>query len=97
MSNGPVPHDDDGHDLDAINELQFKLDKKNKEFEKVCSIPVYNFYETKAKSYYSCTYISHNKVGMFGMRNFRYRYTGKKIPYPSNLEKFCQDEVMLCM
>jgi hypothetical protein len=61
MSNGPVPHDDDGHDLDAINELQFKLDKKNKEFEKVCSIPLYNFYETEAKSYCSCTYISHNK------------------------------------
>jgi hypothetical protein len=36
MSNGPLLHDDDdGHDLDAINELQFKLDKKNKELEKV--------------------------------------------------------------
>ncbi|CAB3979092.1 liprin-alpha-1 isoform X4 [Paramuricea clavata] len=35
MSNGPLSHDDDdGHDLDAINELQFKLDKKNKELEK---------------------------------------------------------------
>ena len=37
MSNGPLPHDDvdNGNDLDAINELQFKLDKKKKELEKV--------------------------------------------------------------
>ena len=37
ISNGPLPHDyDDDDGEDAINELQFKLDKKNKEFEKVC-------------------------------------------------------------
>ena len=40
MPNGPVAlsgeDDEDIHNLDAINELQFKLDKKNKEFEKVC-------------------------------------------------------------
>ncbi|XP_028411399.1 liprin-alpha-1-like isoform X2 [Dendronephthya gigantea] len=36
LSNGPLSHDvDDGNDLDAINELQFKLDKKNKELEKI--------------------------------------------------------------
>lgn len=35
MSNGPVLDDDDGGDLEVINELQFKLDKKNNELEKV--------------------------------------------------------------
>lgn len=35
MSNGPLSLDDDFHDVDAISELQFKLDKRNKEFEKV--------------------------------------------------------------
>ena len=35
LSNGPVSHEDDNQDLDALNELQFKLDKKTKELDKV--------------------------------------------------------------
>ena len=35
MTNGPVTNEVDGEDLDAINELQFKFDKKNKELDKV--------------------------------------------------------------
>ncbi|XP_046860844.1 liprin-alpha-1-like [Xenia sp. Carnegie-2017] len=41
MSNGPTSSDDDGEDYNAINELQFKLDKKNKELEKTLKENVY--------------------------------------------------------
>ncbi len=55
--------------------------------------------EYLAKTEFNNCFIIH--FGMFGMRNFRYRYTGKiipilsvyrllerKIPYPSNLKEF---------
>ncbi len=67
MSNGPVPHDDDGHDLDAINELQFKLDKKNKEFEKVCSISFLTLCDQALKS------------AIFGWQNYCFCFINDKM------------------